>query len=163
MLGVFDFAKKAGIKAISADISEDALELCDRLCDEYGIKLAIHNHGAKHRYGSFQQLDSVFNKTTANIGLCLDLAWMMDAGHDPVEALSRYRNRIYGIHFKDFIINEEGEKEVILGEGNLDLRSCVEIIKNNTMILYASIEFEEDENDPVPAIKQCIKNMALIL
>ncbi len=41
----FEFAKKAGIKNLSADPHEDAFDSLDKLCEEYQIRIAIHNHG----------------------------------------------------------------------------------------------------------------------
>ncbi len=41
----FAFAKKAGIKNLSADPHEDAFDSLDKLCEEYQIRIAIHNHG----------------------------------------------------------------------------------------------------------------------
>ena len=41
----FEFAKKAGIKSISANPSEDSFDSLDKLCEEYQIRIAIHNHG----------------------------------------------------------------------------------------------------------------------
>ena len=41
----FEFAKKAGIKNISADPTEDSFDSLDKLCEEYQIRIAIHNHG----------------------------------------------------------------------------------------------------------------------
>jgi sugar phosphate isomerase/epimerase len=67
---VFDFAKRAGVRAMSADPNPDALELVESLCDGYDINLAVHNHGKKHRYGRFDQLDELFGKTSPRIGLC---------------------------------------------------------------------------------------------
>lgn len=154
---IFEFAKKADIKAISADFNEDALPLCEKLCNEYGIKLAIHNHGKRHLFGNFDKLDEIFSKTTSNIGLCMDLAWMMHAGHDPVEALKRYEGRVYGIHFKDFVIDGDEFDEVVLDKGDLNLKECVALIQKMDTILYTSIEYEEDEENPIPRIKQCVE------
>lgn len=160
---IFDFAKKAGIKAISAYIEMDAFDICEKLCKEYDIKLALHNHGKKDAYGTFEKIDAAITKSSKNIGLCIDLAWMMDAGHDPVEALKRYEGRVYGIHFKDFIMKEDGVEEVVLGIGDLDLKSCVNVIKNTDTILYASIEYEENDKNPIPDIKKCIVAVKEIL
>src|SRR5512133_650429 len=42
---VFDFAKKAGIKAISGYMQFEWMPLAEKLAAEYGIKVALHNHG----------------------------------------------------------------------------------------------------------------------
>ena len=41
---VFDFAKDMGIETIVAEPPPEALDLIERLCKEYKIKVAIHNH-----------------------------------------------------------------------------------------------------------------------
>ena len=41
----FEFAKAAGIRNISANPTEDAFDSLDKLCEEYQIRIAIHNHG----------------------------------------------------------------------------------------------------------------------
>ncbi len=46
----FEFAKKAGIRNLSADPTEDSFDSLDKLCDEYDVRIAIHNHGPGARY-----------------------------------------------------------------------------------------------------------------
>ena len=41
----FEFAKQAGIRNLSADPTEDAFDSLDKLCEEFQIRIAIHNHG----------------------------------------------------------------------------------------------------------------------
>ncbi len=48
---IFEFAKKAGIKNLSADPSPDAFDSLDKLVEEFDIRIAIHNHGP----GAIQQ------------------------------------------------------------------------------------------------------------
>jgi sugar phosphate isomerase/epimerase len=47
---VFDFAKEVGIETIVSEPPEDAFELIDRLCQEYKINVAIHNHPKPSHY-----------------------------------------------------------------------------------------------------------------
>ena len=47
---IFEFAKRAGIRNLSADPHEDAFDSLDRLVAEYDIRIAIHNHGPDARY-----------------------------------------------------------------------------------------------------------------
>jgi sugar phosphate isomerase/epimerase len=46
---VFDFAKDMGVETIISEPGPDALDLIDRLCQEYKIKVAIHNHPKSSR------------------------------------------------------------------------------------------------------------------
>ena len=47
---VFEFACLAGFPAISADLDLNALDMVEKLCAEYGKKIAIHNHGRRRRW-----------------------------------------------------------------------------------------------------------------
>ena len=41
---VFDFAKDMGIETIVSEPPEEAMEMLDKLCAEYEMNIAIHNH-----------------------------------------------------------------------------------------------------------------------
>jgi sugar phosphate isomerase/epimerase len=155
---VFSFAEEAGIKAITADVDPDAFEKLEPLCEEFGINLAVHNHGRNHRYGHFDELDAVFAKTSMRFGLCLDTAWLLDAGGDPLEAVERYGDRIYGVHLKDFVFDDDGKPEdVILGTGGLDLPAFMKRLEDIGFNGYLSIEYEGDADNPLPKVKECVK------
>lgn len=154
---IFGFAKKAGITAISADPNPDALPLVEKLCQEYDINLAVHNHGRRHRYGRYDQLDELFGETSPRIGLCLDTAWLLQVEEDPVEALDRYGERLYGVHLKDFVFDEEGKPtDVIIGTGGLDLPAFMRKLDRMGFAGYMSLEYEGDADNPLPKVKECI-------
>ena len=155
---VFEFAKLAGIKAITSDIDPEAVGMLEGLTEEYGINLAVHNHGRKHRYGRFDQLQPIFGRTSKRFGLCLDTAWFLDAGCEPLEAIDRFEDRIYGVHLKDFVFDEEGDHEdVIIGTGGLDMPGLMVKLEDIGFNGYLSIEYEGDVDDPVPAVKECVQ------
>jgi sugar phosphate isomerase/epimerase len=154
---IFDFARRAGLRAVSADPHPDALGSLESLSDEYGVNLAVHNHGRKHRYGRFDQLDELFAKTSPRVGLCLDTAWLLQVGQDPVEALHRYEDRVYGVHLKDFVFDAEGRAtDVIIGTGGLNLPAFMETLKRMGFHGYLSLEYEGDADSPLPKVKECI-------
>ena len=47
---VFEFAKKLGIDTLVSEPEPDALDTVEKLCKEYNIKVAIHNHPKPSRY-----------------------------------------------------------------------------------------------------------------
>lgn len=157
----FEFVKMAGVKLMSVDFNPDTVPACyrtaEKLADEYGVKLAIHNHGAKHWLGSGQMLEHVFKNTSATIGLCLDTAWALDSREDPVEMAERFKERLYNLHLKDFIFDRAARpQDVVLGEGNLKLKSLLETLEKISFSGEAIIEYEGDVNNPVPALKKCV-------
>jgi len=158
----FEFAKALGLKNLVASFSkgqeiETAIRI-EPICDEFGIRIAIHNHGRKHNLGSPDALDQVFSRTSENIGLCLDTAWMLDSGYDPVEIAAKYRDRLYGVHVKDCVFRPDGQPEdTIVGEGNLRLDALVQLLHDTDYDGFLTIEYEGDVADPVPNSTKCVE------
>jgi sugar phosphate isomerase/epimerase len=158
----FEFARRAGYKVISADFAVDAMPQCldgaQKLADEYDINLAIHNHGGHHWLGSGQMLRHILKNTSERIGLCLDTAWALQAGEDPLKFAAEFGSKLYGLHIKDFVFDRAGKGEdVVVGTGNLDLPKLFEILKTQNYSGYAVLEYEGDVENPVPALQKCVE------
>ena len=164
----FEFAKAVGLNSLAASFPKgeeiETGRCLEPLCEEFGIKIAIHNHGRKHNLGSPDALDRVFSRTTNNIGLCLDTAWMLDSGYDPVEMAEKYRDRLHGVHLKDFIFARDGRPEdTVIGEGNLRLEALIQLLSDTGYDQFLTIEYEGDVEDPVPNCKKCVEAIKDIL
>ena len=46
------------------------------------------------RLGAPWAIEALFAKSSDRIGLCLDTAWMLDSGFDPVEIAKKYQKRL---------------------------------------------------------------------
>jgi len=155
---VFEFAVMAGFPTISADLGEGGLELAEKLCSEYGKKIAIHNHGRKDAFGSVAALEKLFANSSPNVGLCLDTAWMMDSGEDPIAVAEKFKERLYGIHVKDFVFDRAGKEiDVVAGTGNLDLAKLAALLKRIVYKGYLTIEYEGEKENPVPSLTECVR------
>lgn len=162
--GFFDFAKAAGAGTISVTFSvrtyPDVLKGAERLAEEYGVDLAIHNHGAHDWLGTGEVLDHVFSRTSPRIGLCLDSAWAIDSGEDPVKMAGRFKDRVRTVHIKDFVYDRAGRNEdVIPGEGNLDLAGFLGVLARNGFAGNAVIEYEGGRDNPLPSLKKCAEKV----
>ena len=60
----FEFAKEMGIETIVSEPPFDAFELLDKLCREYKIKVAIHNHPKPTRYWDPEIAVEICRKTS---------------------------------------------------------------------------------------------------
>ena len=157
----FDFAAKAGCKLVSASFlpegHESILKSLEKFCEEYGLRVAIHNHGGKHWLGNSTILRYIFSRTSPLIGLCLDTAWCIQAGEDPITWIDAFGDRLYGVHLKDFRFDENGRHyDTILGEGTLDLPATIKRIAD----LYtpdSSFVIEYEGENPVEMSKRCVE------
>jgi inosose dehydratase len=160
----FKFVKLAGAKFMSVSFKLDAIpksfKVPERLAKKYGIKLAIHNHGGRDWLGNMTALDYVFKRTGPRVGLCLDTAWALQSGLDPVKVIERYGDRLYGVHIKDFTFEKTGRPaDVVAGTGNLDLKKLFAAMKKAKFKGYTVIEYEGDVENPTPAIKKCVQRI----
>jgi len=156
----FEFARRAGAKAISVNFPiaavPQSLRTAEKLADEYDINLAIHNHGGRHWLGPAEVLRHVFATTSKRIGLCLDTAWALDSGENPIKMAEQFADRLYGVHLKDFVFDRARKPEdVVVGTGNLDLPKLLDALKKADFKGFAVIEYEGDVNDPAPAVGKC--------
>ena len=154
----FEFAKKAGIKNISADPTEDAFDSLDKLVAEYSIRIAIHNHGPGARYDKVADVLNAIKGRHELIGACADLGHYIRSDEDPVRVINLLKGRLYGIHLKDFAERKANTKGVILGKGHLDVEAVFRALKKVEFPADGclSLEYEENPKDPLEEIKACL-------
>lgn len=99
-------------------------------------------------------MEALLNRSAEAVGLCLDTAWAMEAGEDPVALLRDFGDRIYGIHLKDFAFDGEGVTDVPIGRGALDLAGCLREMLRLPALAYLSLEYEGEPDDPLPGIME---------
>ncbi|MCM8818368.1 MAG: sugar phosphate isomerase/epimerase [Candidatus Omnitrophica bacterium] len=159
----FEFVKMCGAKYIGADFDInkifDCFKIGEKFADEYDVKIAIHNHGGYHWLGNIQTLDYIFKNTSDRIGLCLDTAWALDAGIDPVRMIDLFKDRLYSLHLKDFIFERNGKPiDVVLGQGNISLEQLTGKLKEINFHGPLIIEYEGEPENPIVSIKKGIEN-----
>ncbi len=147
---MFEFAKKVGFDCYTASPAPEAFDLLDKLCEEYDVKVAIHNHGpGDKRWGRTQQLLDGTKDRHRNIGVCLDTGHLIRAGDDVLEAVHKLGPRLLAFHFKD--VNERNQ-DVVVGKGRTDLVAFFAALKAVKFAGPFSLEYEIDMQNPMPGI-----------
>jgi sugar phosphate isomerase/epimerase len=139
-------AKAAGrLNEVAARLSED------------GFSLHYHNHDQEFiNYGERTAMDELLEQTDESVGFELDLGWANAGGADPIALLERYGDRISHVHFAD--ADTESMACVELGEGDLDIETCVEAVRMAGVEWYI---YEYDEPaDPVESLVHGAKTLA---
>lgn len=155
---VFEFAKAIGIESISADPNKDeaTFKLLDKLVEEYGVNIAIHNHGPGAKYDKIDDVVNWVKDHHKRIGACVDTGHYLRSKESPVEALERLKDRVYGVHLKDV---KDAKIFKILGEGDLDVLGCLKVLKKIDYKYCLALEYEENPQNPVPDIEICLQNV----
>jgi len=154
---IFEFAKDMGIETIVSEPPEDAFELIDKLCNEYKISVAIHNHPKPSRYWNPDKVVDISQKTSKWIGACADTGHWMRSGVDPVEAIKKLDGHIVSLHLKD--LNEFGVKnayDVPWGTGKANVKAVLAELKRQGFKGSFSIEYEHNWHNSVPEIAECV-------
>lgn len=155
---VFEFAKKAGVKNISAAPTPDSMDSLNDLVKEYDIRIAIHNHGPSDRFNKVVDVLRAIEGRDPRIGACADLGHFIRSGEKPVDVIRALAGRLYGVHLKDFAEMKESTRGVILGQGHLD---CAAVFDAMIQAKFPadgalSLEYEENPKDPIEDIRQCV-------
>lgn len=155
---LFDFARRAGIRNLSADPSEDAFDSLDKLVAEYDIRIAIHNHGPGARYDKVDSVLRAVKDRHPNIGACADLGHFIRSAEDPVRVINLLEGRLFGVHLKDFDAPRGNAKGCVFGKGLLDVTGVFKALKkvNFPPDACLALEYEENAQDPTEDLKQCL-------
>lgn len=155
---LFEFAKALGIPTMTADPDPDSFDNLDGLVKEFDIRVAIHNHGPRHRYNKAVDVLRAVEGHDERIGACADLGHYIRSGQGATEVIRLLQGRLYGIHLKDFAEMKDKTEGVILGKGHLDVEGVFRALQavgfpEDGAI---SLEYEENPQDPIDDIRQCV-------
>ena len=171
---VFEFAKKAGIDTLVAEPKPEALDVVEKLCKEYNIKVAIHDHPRPSHYWNPDTVLEAVKGRTPLMGACADVGHWKRSGLDPVECLKKLEGRIIVLHFKDLVPNEPklgpdgkpvAEKpgaarsmhDVPWGTGESNVKGMMAELKRQHFHGAFCVEYEYHWENSSPEIAQCIK------
>ena len=79
---LFEFGKAMGVDYISADPDPDTFDSLDKLTEEYGIAVGIHNHGPGPR-GEDRQIAAAIKDHSPKIGCCIDTGHFLRSKRGP--------------------------------------------------------------------------------
>jgi sugar phosphate isomerase/epimerase len=70
----FEFARKLGVETIVSEPAPEAINVIERLADEFGINVAIHDHPkGSSRYWHPQDVLKVCEGRSPRLGACADV------------------------------------------------------------------------------------------
>ena len=158
---VFEFCKELDADVLVSEPPAEAFDMIEKLCEEYRMPLAIHNHQKGHvgvlepgaGAGGLPQPEPA-------LGACCDGGQWARSGLDPVECLRQLQGRIISFHLKD--VAKKGDpqsRNTVMGEGQAD---CAQTLKELRRLGYQgliTIDFEHD----TPALQEDMaRNVAFI-
>ncbi|HUT14359.1 MAG TPA: sugar phosphate isomerase/epimerase family protein [Thermoguttaceae bacterium] len=155
----FEFAKEMGVETIVAEPPAAAFDMVEKLCDQYEINLAVHNHpkSPSSHYWNPESVLAVCQGRGKRIGGCCDTGHWVRSALNPIECLKKMEGRIVTFHLKD--IAEWGKPEardVPLGTGLADYAGVLKELKRQGFRGVMSLEYEHDSPKLLEEVAQCL-------
>lgn len=106
-------------------------KLCEiaKTIKQNGLQFHYHNHAFEFAPlpGSERTLMELMmhESDPETLHFIPDVAWIHYAGLDPVEVLQQMKGRVKVVHFKDYVLKDDGSPQFVsLGKGVVDLNAC---------------------------------------
>lgn len=160
---LFEFAKAMGIETIVSEPKEEELSMLSKLCDEFKINLAIHNHTDPSHYWNPDVLLAAIKGQSKRIGACGDIGHWIRSGLDPITCIEKLKGRIIEFHFKDLNEKKKNAHDVIWGTGISNVKAILTLLKKQKFKGTFCAEYEYNWNNNVPEITASVKNFRQIL
>lgn len=138
-----------------------------------GVKTMVENHG--FFFQDSERVEALINLVgNPNFGALVDIGNFLCADEEPMRAVKRMAPYAFHVHAKDFHVKcpctDPGEgwfrsrggtwlRGSIIGHGNVNIKGCIDILKESGYDGFLSIEFEGME-DNLQALKIGHANLA---
>jgi len=157
---VFEFGRKLGIETFISEPLTESLDMIERFCDEYDIRLGIHNHGPKQSpvYWRPEGILEVCKGRSKRIGACPDTGYWIRAGIDPIEGIRKLGDRLITIQPHDLNeLSAEGH-DVPWGTGKAEFEELLhEIRRLGIKPTLIGLEYSYDYLDNMPEMAECVR------
>ena len=153
----FEYARKAKMKMIIGVPGHELLSYTEKKVKEYGIKLAIHNHGpGDDLYPSAESAFKLIKDMDPGMGLCIDIGHTKRINRDPEQDLVDYFDRVFDIHIKDVTAANKEGSTCEVGRGVIDIPSFLKTVIKKKYSGTLAFEYEKDADDPFPGLCESV-------
>ncbi len=161
----FEYAKRAGVGVIVAgDPAPATLPRMEKFVKEYGIRIAIHNHGPEDKiFPSPLDVLKAVKGMDERMGCCIDVGHCVRAGTDVVEAIHAAGPRLYNMHIKDLADFSAKESQVAVGQGKMPVREIFKALIDAKYAGSVDLEYEIHGDDPMPGVTESFAYMRGVL
>lgn len=149
---LFEFAKAMGLENIVSEPNEKDIPMLSKLCDQYKINIAIHDHPKPSHYWNPDILLAAIKGASPRIGACADIGHWTRSGLDPLECVKKLEGHIKEFHFKDLNEKSPEAHDVPWGTGVNNVAAIMEEMKRQHFRGPVSAEYEYNWDNNVPDV-----------
>ncbi len=113
--------------------------------NELGIRLAVHSHEPEMRHGAREWYYMLRHTNPDQVGVCLDLHWVLRGGQDPCRLLQDAGKRVLDLHLRN---SRGGVWSESLGDGDIDYGRIGAILKRIGYQGFYTVELAYESKTP---------------
>lgn len=162
-IALFEFAKAMGIRNITSEPKVEDLVMVSKLCDQYQVNIAIHNHPIPSFYWNPDTLLNHLIGLSSRIGACADIGHWVRSGLDPVACLQKLHGHIIQLHFKDLNEKSSNAHDMPWGTGISNIKGVVAELKRQHFKGVISAEYEYDWYNNTAEVTTSVENLRVML
>jgi sugar phosphate isomerase/epimerase len=160
----FEYGKRCGMPLLVIAPKPDIFPRIEKFVKQYDIRVAIHNHGPEDQYfPAPKDALPLIKNMDPRIGLCIDVGHTTRTGADIVQAIAEAGDRVLDMHMKDLKDLMVKESQCIVGEGAMPVAEIFVQLQKMKYRGYVNLEYEIDEKNPLPGMKQSFAYMRGVL
>lgn len=157
---VFEFGRKMGIETFMTEPKIEALDVIEKMADEYGINIALHNHDQKAspNYYSPEAILKVCQGRSKRIGAAADVGYWMRGGIDPVAGIRTLGDRLITLQMHDLDALTRDGHDVPWGSGAGRSREIfAEMHKLGIKPTMIGLEYSYNFDQSLPEVTKCVE------
>lgn len=157
--GLFEFGRKMGVETFMCEPKPEQLDLLEKLADEYGINVAIHNHGPNISplWWKPENVLQACEGRSKRIGACPDLGYWMRHGIDPLQGLRLLGDRVLTVQMHDLHELGANGHDVPWGSGvGRSAEFFRELHRLGIKPTMIGLEYSRDWFESMPRAAECI-------
>ncbi len=167
----FKGAGLLGTSLMTTSTEKSIVPRLDEYAQKYKVTIGIHNHWfgdawfKGDRSQNFESPDDFLGalKGRSNhLAINLDIGHFSAAGQDPVAFFKEHHGRIMSLHVKDRD-KDATHSNRKFGEGATPITEVLKLARQMKFKYAANIEWEEDEQEPTPGVKDSFEYMRRVL
>jgi sugar phosphate isomerase/epimerase len=157
---LFDYAQAARFTLLVIAPTPDLLPKIEEAVKKTGISVAIHNHGPEDKlFPAPSDALKRIKDMDPRVGLCVDIGHTTRTGKDVVQEIADAGARVLDLHMKDLRDLMDKKTQAPVGEGKMPIAEIFKQLVKQKFAGYANLEYEIDENDPLPGMKKSFEFM----
>jgi sugar phosphate isomerase/epimerase len=160
----FDYARACSMPLMIVGPTHQTVPRIEKFVKEYGIRVAIHNHGPEDRnFPSPEVALQILEGRDARMGVCVDVGHTSATGTSPVESIRHAGPRLFDVHIKDLTDLKNARTGVPVGEGAMPVVAIFRELKKMGYRGAVNLEYEVDGDNPLPGMASSFAYMRGVL